>query len=148
MADKNKKVAGVDVLLKVKNKEGKTIILGGQTNANLNREAQTMDVTDKTTGGFSTSMAGLISWSIDVEGFVVLGNESMEVIEDSFLNRQTVDAEIRVGADDEVDGLTYTGSGYIVDLPLDFAQDSAVTYSFTIEGASPLVRTKGVVVAG
>jgi TP901-1 family phage major tail protein len=139
-----KKVAGVDVLLKVKN-GGTDIVLGGQTGCTLNREADTIDVTDKTSGGFKTSLAGLISWSVDCDGFVVLGDQAFELIETAFMNRTPVDVLIRVGANDDADGVTYTGQGYIVDLPLEFAQDDAVTYSLSIEGATALTRTKGVV---
>lgn len=139
------KVAGVDVLLKVTDDAGVKQVLGGQTGSTLNREADTIEVTDKTSGGFKSSLAGLISWSVDCDGFVVLGDSAFELIEDAFLGRKEVEVEIRVGADDNADGVTYTGSGYIVDLPLEFAQDDAVTYSLSIEGASALVKTKGIV---
>src|SRR5579875_2507299 len=113
-----KKIAGVDVLLKVKDAQGVDVILGGQTGATLNRSAETIDVTDKTSGGFKTSMAGLLSWSVDCDGFVVLGDKAFDLIETSFLNRQVVEVELRVGANNDSDGVTYSGSGYIVDLPL------------------------------
>lgn len=138
------KVAGVDVLLKV-DSGGTKVILGGQTNCTLNREADTIDVTDKTSGGFKSSLAGLISWSVDCDGFVVLGDKALELIETAFLNRTPVDVEIRIGADADTDGVTYTGQGYIVDFPLEFNQDDAVTYAITVEGASPLKRVKGAV---
>jgi TP901-1 family phage major tail protein len=139
-----KKVAGVDVLLKVKN-GASFVVLGGQTGATLNREAETIDVTDKTSSGFKTSIAGLISWSVDCDGFVVLGDQAFELLETAFLSRQAVEVEIRIGANDDTDGVTYSGSGYIVDMPLEFSQDDAVTYALSIEGASPLARVKGVV---
>ena len=138
-----KKIAGVDVLLKVKNAEGVSVILGGQTNCTLNRGAETIDVTDKTSGGYKSSMAGLLSWSVDCDGFVVLGDQAFDLIEDSFTGRQAVEVEVRIGANAEAEGKTYSGSGYIVDLPLEFSQDDAVTYALSIEGASPLVKEKG-----
>lgn len=140
-----KKIAGVDVLLKIKDESGITQVLGGQTGATLNREAATIDTTDKTSGSFTSSIAGLISWSIAADGFVVLGDLALEQIEEAFLGRKEVTAEIRMGASDNADGITYSGSGYIVDLPLEFAQDDAVTYSISLQGASPLVKVKGTV---
>lgn len=142
-----KKIAGVDVLLKVADEAGVKQIVGGQTNCTLNREAETISVTDKTSGGFTSSIAGMISWSVDCDGFVVLGDSSFGLIEDTFMGRKAIEIEIRVGADSEADGVTYTGSGYIVDLPLEFSQDNAVTYALSVEGATPLVKTKGVVTA-
>jgi TP901-1 family phage major tail protein len=142
-----KKIAGVDVLLKVTDDSGVKQIVGGQTNSTLNREAETISVTDKTSGGFTSSIAGLISWSVDCDGFVVLGDTAFDLIEESFMGRKEIEIEIRVGASDNADGVTYTGSGYIVDLPLEFSQDDAVTYALSVEGASPLVKTKGIATA-
>lgn len=140
-----KKIAGVDVLLKVQDESGVTQILGGQTGATLNREAETIDTTDKTSGGFTSSIAGLLSWSIDAEGFVVIGDSALSFVEEAFMGREEIDVEIRVGATDNTEGVTYSGKGYIVDMPLDFAQDDAVTYSLSVQGSSPLLRKKGIV---
>lgn len=140
-----KKIAGVDVLLKLKKEGGSTVILGGQTGSTLNREADTIDTTDKTSGAYKTSMAGLISWSVDCDGFVILADEGFDLLEEAFSTRKPVEVEIRLGADADADGITYTGSGYVVDLPLEMGQEDAVTYSFTVEGASALNRVKGAV---
>lgn len=138
------KVAGVDVLLKIADADGTLQIIGGQTGATLNREAETIDTTDKTSGGFSSAMAGIISWSIDSDGFVVLGDESFDLMEDAFLGREKFTAEIRVGDADNLNGRTYSGEVYIVDLPLEFAQDDAVTYDLTLEGVGKLTTVKGI----
>lgn len=141
-----KKIAGVDVLLKFVDDDGQLVVLGGQTGATLNRGAETLDVTDKTSGGWTSSLAGTLSWSIDADGFVVLGDVAFTLIEDAFLGRKEVEAEIRMGGDTDLEGITYTGKGYLVDLPLEFAQDDAVTYSISLEGSSPLTRVKGATV--
>lgn len=140
-----KKIAGVDVLLKVGDADGTVKVLGGQTGATLNREAETIDTTDKTSGGWKSAIAGMLGWSIDADGFVVLGDEALELIEDAFMKRKEVSAEIRIGGDEDASGITYSGKGFIVDLPLDFAQDDAVTYSLSFEGSTPLERKKGIV---
>jgi TP901-1 family phage major tail protein len=139
------KVAGVDVLLKVKDSATGTLtVVGGQTGASLSRSASTIDTSDKTTGGWATSMAGLKSWSLDAEGFVSLGDEGQELLELAFENRETVFADIRIGADTNVDGITYTGEAVITKLDNEFGQSDAVTFSLSVEGASPLVRAVGV----
>lgn len=138
-----RKIAGVDVLLKIADEDGTLQVVGGQTGATLNREAETIDTTDKTTGGFASVIAGTLSWSVDADGFIVLGNEAVTLLEDIFLGRKQVMLEIRLGADDDSDGITYTGNGYLVDFPLEFAQDDAVTYSISIEGDGKLERIKG-----
>ena len=138
------KVAGVDVLVKVRTSAG-MVAVGGQTGASLSRSAETIDVTDKTSGGWSSSIAGVKSWSVDADGFVTLGDEAMELLEKAFDERKPVELEIRMGGTEDANGVTYTGSAFITDFPLDFSQDSAVTYTLAFSSASPLVRTKGVV---
>lgn len=142
------KVAGVDVLLKVKSKTDNTlIVVGGQTGASLKRQASTIDVSDKTNAGWSSSLVGLKSWSLDADGFVMLGDEGQELLEEAFDNRETVYVEIRIGADTDANGYTLTGEAVITELDNEFAQDDAVTYSLSLEGSTPLARTVGAVTA-
>lgn len=133
----SKKVAGVDVLLKIKKEEGTFVAVGGQKGASLSRSAETIDVSDKTSGGWAESIMGLKSWSVDCEGFVVLGDEAYELLEGAFENRTPLEVEIKVGGDT---GYTRTGKAVITDFPEDYAQDSAVTFSLSLQGASPLER--------
>ena len=131
-----KKVAGVDVLLKVK-KGGSFVAVGGQKGASLSRSAETIDVSDKTSGGWSESIMGMKSWSLECEGFVCLGDEGFEILHTAFDNREAIDVEIKIGG---TEGYTYTGKVVITDFPEDYAQDNAVTYSLSLQGASALVR--------
>lgn len=134
-----KKIAGVDVLLKIKKNGGSFVAIGGQKGASLSRSAETIDVSDKTSGGWAESIMGLKSWSLDCEGFVCLGDEGFEELHTAFDERKAIDVEIKVG---ETDGYTYTGKVVITDFPEEFPQDDAVTYSLTLQGASPLRRAK------
>lgn len=129
------KQAGCDVLIKIAKEDSaesfKTI--GGQTGATLNRSAETIDVTDKTNNGYKEYMAGLKEWSLDCDGFVVISDDGIKILDEQFEARKPVFVEI-VAA-----GRKYTGSGYLTDYPIEFPLDSAVSYSFTISGASALV---------
>lgn len=138
------KVAGVDVLVKVKVATA-FVALGGQKGASLTKSAKTIDVTDKNSGGWSESMAGILSWKVDCEGFVVLGDSAFEQLQTSFAARTAIDVEIREGANVDTGGVTYTGKAVIVDLSEDFNADDAVSIKISLEGASPLTRTVGVV---
>lgn len=135
----SKKIAGVDVLLKIKNNEGELVPVGGQKSASLSRSAETIDVSDKNSGGWSESIAGLKSWSVDCDGFVCLGDESFDLLETAFDNRTPIEVDLKIGG---VDGYTRKGSVIITDFPEDYAQDSAVTFTLTLTGASPLVKVK------
>lgn len=136
------KQAGCDVLLKVakeaSNGEAPTsyTIIGGQTGATLNRSAETIDVTDKTNEGYKEYMAGLKEWSIDCDGFCVIADQGIAILDEVFEARKKVYVEIVML------GNKYTGSGYITDYPIEMPLDSAVSYSFSISGASKLVVAK------
>lgn len=132
-----KKVAGVDVLLKVKKNSG-FIAVGGQKGASLSRSAETIDVTDKTSEGWSESIVGLKSWGLECDGFVTLGDEGFEALHEAFDNRLPLEVEMKIGGEE---GYTYTGSVVITDFPEEYPQDDAVSYSLSLSGASKLVRT-------
>ena len=136
------KQAGCDVLLKVA-KEGASgsapseyTVIGGQTGATLNRSAETIDVTDKTNDGYKESMAGLKEWSIDCDGFVVIKDAGIDILDELFEARKPVYVEVTIA------GNKYTGSGYIVDYPMEMPLDSAVSFSLSIAGASKLAKAK------
>lgn len=140
-----KKIAGVDVLVKVKGADGQFIAVGGQKGASLKRSAETIDVSDKTSGGWSESIMGMKSWSLDCDGFVTLGDAGFKLIHEAFDNRIALDVEIKIG---DAEGYTYTGKVVITDFPEEYASDNAVTYSLSLQGASPLVRKENTVSSG
>lgn len=135
-----KKIAGVDVLLKIKKDSG-FIAIGGQKGCSLSRSAETIDVSDKTSAGWTESIVGLKSWSLDCDGYVSLGDEGLNLTIDAFENGTPIDVEIKVGG---AEGYTYTGKVVITDFPEEYPSDDAVTYSLSLQGASALVRTKNV----
>lgn len=146
LATDKRKIAGADVLLKVK-KGAQEFVVAGQQGTTLNLSADTIDVTDKTSNGWRTSMAGLKEWSIDQDVFYTLGDESNKLLLDAYDNREPIQAVIRVGKDDETGGTTFEGDVFITEFPFDFALDNAVTVSLSLAGASELVITHGVVPA-
>jgi predicted secreted protein len=140
------KVAGVDVLLSA-TVLGVPTSVGGQTGASLARTAGTMDVTDKNSQGWSTAMAGLKSWEVACDGFIVLGDTALEALFTAYDTRTPVAVTIRVGAGTDATGYSYTGSAIITDFPEDYKQTDAVSFKLTMKGASPLVRVVGTVIA-
>lgn len=133
------KQAGVDVLVKIDTTgEGRTYTaVGGQKGCTLNRSAETIDVTDKNSNGWSENMAGIKSWSVDMDGFVVLEDTALEKLAEHFEQRKPVKVQLDMG------GARYSGDAYIVDFPIEAPLDDAVTYSLSLVNASPL--TKGTI---
>lgn len=49
-------------------------LLGGQRSGDLNREADEIDASHKTSGGWKSTLLGLRSWSIDLETVYLAGD--------------------------------------------------------------------------
>lgn len=124
------KVAGVQVLVSIGEK-----VVGGQTGATLNRETNIIEVTSKESG-WGESLAGIKSWSIECEGYVVVDDDSYDDMEEAWESGSAVDVNIAVPG-----GKTYTGKALIGDFPLEAPQDDAMTFSITLTGTGALAKT-------
>lgn len=141
MADK-RKVAGADVLLQIMDGEDK-VTVAGQQGTTLNMNADTIDVTDKTSGGWKTYMPGLKEWSIDQDVFYTIGDESNKLLLNAYLNREPITVFLQVGKDDEAGRISFEGEAYITEFPMDFALDNAASISMSLSGASALEVVQG-----
>ena len=120
---------GLDIILTINDN-----IVGGQRNATLNREAETIDITNKVSGGWTESMTSVKSWSIEGNGIFVVNDTALDAIETAFLNGDWVQVKV---ADDT---WGYTGLGVITDFPIEANYDDAATYSITITGSGALTK--------
>jgi TP901-1 family phage major tail protein len=128
------KIAGVDVLIYA-DVNGVQTILGGQSNCSLSREANIIETTSKDANGWAENMTGVLSWSVEAEGYVVVDDASFDALEDKFLAREAVTIEVRMPS-----GSMYTGKAYISEFPLEAPQDDAMTYSLTFTGDGALAK--------
>ena len=71
---------------------GSTLI-GGQQNCSINRETETSDTTTKDSGVWSEAEAIGLSWSVDLDGLVVVGDEGLKALETAWENLQQVDVK-------------------------------------------------------
>lgn len=132
-----RKISGAEVLLKVKQDE-ELIAVAGQQGMTVNLSADTMDVTDKTSGGWKTFMSGLKEWSIDQDVFYTVGDASNKLLLDAFINGDTVVVDVIAGKEEEEGAVHFTGDAYITDFPFEFALDNAASVSMSLSGASAL----------
>lgn len=107
--------------------------IGAQRSADLNRSADSIDVSHKTSGGWSAKKAGLRSWSIDLGGLMLLSDAGIEALEYAFLNGKEVNIQLVYP-----DGSTQAGWGSITDFSLSTPHDGAAEISGTIEGNGAL----------
>lgn len=132
-----RKIAGAEVLLKVKKGE-ELIEVAGQQGMTVNLSADTIDTTDKTSGGWKTAMAGLREWSIDQDVFYTVGDESNKLLLDAYLNREAIVVDVLAGKESEAGAIHFTGDAYITSFPFDFSLDNAASVSMSLSGASAL----------
>jgi TP901-1 family phage major tail protein len=128
--------AGKDFLLSVNTGTAAApawTLIGGQRGSSLTRKANSIDVSHKTTDGWSSKKAGLKSWAIDLSGLILLQDAGLQALENAF------NAGIDVNLKFQYPDLTYrTGWAAITDFSFDNPHDGAATLKGTLEGNGAL----------
>lgn len=124
----NEKVLGVDVLVTIGG-----VTVGSQRDASLKITAKEIDTSDKTTGGFDTSLAGNRSWSITCDCVALDSDSGQDALVAAVLAGSAVTAAFVHGA-----GRTYTGSAVVTNFELTGSKDDVSTAKFELKGAGAL----------
>lgn len=129
--------AGKDYLIYLNNGESDEnpnwLLLGGQRSGDLNRQADEIDASHKTSGGWKSSLPGLRNWSIDLESVYLAGDAGAQFLEASFLAGQQVHVKFEYP-----DKSYVTGWGSVTECSLSTPHDDVATISGTINGDGPL----------
>lgn len=124
---------GLNILVSVKS-GGEFKAVGGQRGATLNRGSETLDVSNKATGGaWKEFIAGAKEWSIDADGILIEDDTAFQLLETAYLSGDLV--EVKIGEDS---GWGYTGMAIITDFPVEAPYDDALSYSMTLQGTGEL----------
>lgn len=133
---------GIDILVKVADE-----VVALQRGATLNRSAETIDTTTKTSGGWKEFVASLKEWSIDCDGLYTLptasGTNSFRALEDAFVSGEPVTVEFALASETGAtvgDTTGFSGQAIIVDFPLEAPQDDSVTFSVSFQGTGALTE--------
>lgn len=108
-------------------------LLGGQRSGDLNREADEIDASHKTSGGWKSTLPGLRSWSIDLETVCLAGDTGAKFLEAAFLAGKQVHVKFEYP-----DKSFVTGWGSITECSLSTPHDDVATLKGTISGDGPL----------
>lgn len=108
-------------------------LLGGQRSGDLNREADEIDASHKTSGGWKSTLPGLRSWSIDLETVYLAGDIGAKFLEAAFLAGKQVHVKFEYP-----DKSFVTGWGSITECSLSTPHDDVATLKGTISGDGPL----------
>ena len=113
---------------------GSTLI-GGQQNCSINRETETSDTTTKDSGVWSEAEAIGLSWSVDLDGLVVVGDEGLKALETAWENLQQVDVKYGTASNYK------SGKAIITNLSSNSANKEKTTYSVSLQGVGALAKT-------
>ena len=113
---------------------GSTLI-GGQQNCSINRETETSDTTTKDSGVWSEAEAIGLSWSVDLDGLVVVGDQGLEALETAWENLQQVDVKYGNSTNYK------SGKAIITSLSSNSANKEKTTYSVSLQGVGALEKT-------
>lgn len=108
-------------------------LLGGQRSGDLNREADEIDASHKTSGGWKSTLPGLRSWSIDLETVYLAGDTGAKFLEAAFLAGKQVHVKFEYP-----DKSFVTGWDSITECSLSTPHDDVATLKGTISGDGPL----------
>lgn len=107
--------------------------LGGQQGANLVRQAQVIDITNKINAEWSESLSGIKSWSIVCAGLYIVNDKSFTLLEDAFMNNKPVEVSINVGSQQ------LKGKALITEFPLSAVFNKEFKYNLRLLGTGALV---------
>ena len=107
--------------------------LGGQQGANLVRQAQVIDITNKINAEWSESLSGTKSWSIVCTGLYIVNDNSFALLEDAFMNNKPVEVSINVGSQQ------LRGKALITEFPLSAVFNKEFKYNLRLLGTGALV---------
>jgi len=113
-------------------------LIGGQRGASTSMSADEIDVSDKTTGGWKSTLPGLRSWSIDLDGLMLLNDDGVEAMEYAFLNGKTVFVKLEYP-----NGRYKTGWAAITDWSNETPHDGEASLSGTLSGNGALSELLG-----
>jgi len=112
-------------------------MVGGQRNSGLTRQADTIDVSHKTSGGWSATKAGLKSWSIKLDGLVLLQDIGVHALSIAFEEGKDINIKLQYP-----DSSYRTGWASITEFSLDIPHDGAASVSGTLSGNGVLSTLK------
>ena len=110
-------------------------LIGGQQNCSINRETETSDVTTKDSGIWSEAEAIGLSWSVDLDGLVVVGDAGLKALETAWENLQQVDVKYGTASNYK------SGKAIITSLSSNSASKEKTTYSVSLQGVGALSKT-------
>lgn len=138
---------GVDFLLKVNTGTADVpawVTIGGQRGATLSMTAAMIDASNKMSGAWTTSVPGLMSWSIDADAVMLTDVSGLSIdvgrqyLLSCFYTRNLVHVRYV-----RKDGSKFQGYAAITDLSEEAPHDGVATYKIKLEGSGAPEEVNG-----
>ena len=107
-------------------------LIGGQTGASMNKESDTTDTTTKDSGMWAEPEVSGLSWSVDCDGLVVVGDAALKALNKAWREAQLVD--IKYGTAEAYEH----GNALISSLSENSPNKEKCTYSVSFQGVGEL----------
>ena len=111
-------------------------LIGGKQNCTIYRDTETSDTTTKDSGVWSEAEAIGLSWSVDLDGLVVVGDAGLKALETAWENLQQVDVKYGTSTNYK------SGRAIITSLSSNSASKEKTTYSVSLQGVGALSKTE------
>lgn len=131
-------VTGIGFLIYVLDSLGNEKVIASQKDCTLNRSRNQIDASDKTTGEWERSLAGLKSWNLAFDNLLIEGDDGQQILEDAFAGDGIVNVVLKTPG-----GNKYVGLASVTDLSLALPDNDVAKNSGTLSGAGPLTYVKG-----
>ncbi len=125
-------IKGLDVLIKVED-----TVVGGQRNGTLEMSAETIDTTVKSSGGWTTKIPGIKSWTSSCDGVYFTDDAGFAAVQSAFLEG----TELTLSFSND-SGVSYSGAAVITSMSLEAGQEDVVAYSMAFDGSGALTTQK------
>ena len=125
-------IKGLDVLIKV----GAQVV-GGQRNASIELSSESIDTTTKQSGGWTTKVAGIKSWTSSCDGVYFVDDAGIQAVYGAFQGGDEVELEFS-----NTSGIYHKGTCLISSISETAGQDDVVSYTMAFEGTGALVNSK------
>lgn len=111
--------------------------LGGQRGTGVKKSADEIDASHKTSGGYKMTIAGLKSWSMEIDQIIVVEDEASEYVEAAFDQSKPINVRFRYPESKRA----YIGWANVTELSPDAQFADVAALKMTLSGKGPLVRT-------
>lgn len=111
-------------------------LVGGQRGGDLNRQADEIDASCKTDGGWKAALAGLRSWNLSLENLYLLSDTGAAFVEEAFLESALILVKFKYA-----DNSYVTGKCYVTECSISTSHTDVATMKCTLSGVGGLTKT-------